>query len=200
MDHINFCTRIFLEFRPHNFPTKWLGLPFRLRKNRWINQVADGWSFISREESSDESRNREHVLSCAFPLPQPIPRVEISNCYANAGMIIQKDRHPGSLYILRPKLKNGNEGHALLVPDSWKSPLVWKCDIRWVWINMRRAFLPRRVYIVSRTFQPRPSFSSRSRTSAVLHRRHRRSPFHPRDTPVQARTDCDSKVILFKVL
>lgn len=25
---------------------------------------------------------------------------------------------------------------------SWKSPLVWKCDIRWVWINMRRPFLP----------------------------------------------------------
>lgn len=41
---------------------------------------------------------------------------------------------------------------------SWKSPLVWKCDIRWVWINMRRPFLSCLHRVASEFYPPRVVF------------------------------------------
>lgn len=89
MSRINFCTRIFLNFIPTT--SKLNGSVYvPIAENRWINQDVVGWSFISRDESDDESRNREHFSTLLVPPALTHLSSRDSNCYANASMIIRR--------------------------------------------------------------------------------------------------------------
>lgn len=69
-----------------------------IAENRWINQDV-GWSFISRDEPDDESRNREHFSTLLVPPALTHLSSRDSNCYANASMIIQRSTSGAALYV-----------------------------------------------------------------------------------------------------